>query len=535
MQQYHDLYLLSDVLLLADIFENFRLSVFEQHGLDCLHYVTLPSLSWAVALKRTKVELELLTDPEAYLMVERGMRGGIATISTRHAVANNPEVADFDPSIPTSYITYLDANNLYGCAMSEPLPVGDFRFLDQNEIEQFRLHEIAADSDTGYIIECDLAYPDHLHEEHNDYPMAAEHLDITKDMLSPFAKSFIDNTWTPSRKLAPNLCDKKAYVAHYRTLQFYVSHGLEITATHRILSFKQAAWLKPWIDHCTTQRMQAKSEFESDLAKLMANATFGKTLEQVRNRDNIRLIADPDKLTKAVSKVSFRGSEIINRDLVLVRGARQRVTLNKPITVGFAVLELSKLVMYRFYYDHLKLKYGDKCRLLFTDTDSLCCHIQTDDLYADMANDLGEYDTSNFDSDHPQYSSTNRKVLGKFKSETGSVAPEFLGLRAKMYSLDVPNASKHSKIRVKGVKRSYVNKHVRHQQFKHVLATLSTTASKFRTFQSSRHAVRTIEVSKTCLNAFDDKRYLLDDGIRTLAYGHKDIPVTAAAAAASQP
>ena len=141
--------------------------------------MTLPSLSWAVALKRTKVELELLTDPEAYLMVECGMRGGIATISNRHAVvANNPQVAGLDPSMPTSYITYLDANNLYGYAMSEPLPVGDFRFLDQDEIQRFRLHEIAADSDNGYIIECDLAYRDHLHEEHNDYPMAAEHLGL---------------------------------------------------------------------------------------------------------------------------------------------------------------------------------------------------------------------------------------------------------------------------------------------------------------------------------------------------------------------
>jgi len=117
----------------------------------------------------------------------------------------------------------------------------------------------------------------------------------------------------------------------------------------------------------------ATSDFESDLAKLQANATFGKTMEQVRNRVNVRLSADPDKILKATSKVNFRQAEIINEDLVMVKAARKTVTLNKPISVGFAILELSKLVMYEFYYDYLKVRYGNRCSLLFTDTDSLCC------------------------------------------------------------------------------------------------------------------------------------------------------------------
>jgi len=133
---------------------------------------------------------------------------------------------------------------------------------------------------------------------------------------------------------------------------------------HRILAFKQEQWLKPWIDYCTARRMQATTEFESDLAKLMANATFGKSLENVRNRQNIRLIVDKNKLTKAVSRTSFRQSEIINDDLVLVKAARRQATLNKPISVGFVVLELSKLVMYDFFYCHLSRD---------TATDADCC------------------------------------------------------------------------------------------------------------------------------------------------------------------
>ena len=244
----------------------------------------------------------------------------------------------------------------------------------------------------------------------------------------------------------------------------------------------------------------ALDEFESDLAKIQANATFGKTMEQVRHRVNVRLICDPNKLAKAVSRPTFRCAEIINDDLTLVRGARQRVTLNKPISVGFSILEISKLVMYEFYYDYLKPKYSDRCKLLFTDTDSFCCHIQTEDLYKDMSQNLDLFDTSNFETTHPLYTTKNHRALGKFKSETGSLAPlEFVGLRAKMYSLLVPDNPKECKIRAKGIKKSYVKKKVRHDQFLGVLNTLKSTPSTFRTFQSKNHVLRTVEINKICV------------------------------------
>ena len=525
LRDYHDHYLLSDVLLLADVFENFRDTILDEHKLDCLHFFTLPFLAWTSALKHTGAKLDLITDPDAYLMIENNMRGGIATISHRHATANNPLVEGYDPTKPNSYISYLDANNLYGDAMSNPLPVGKFNFLPQSEIDTFDLLSIPPDNEIGYIIECDLSYPDHLHPSHSDYPMAPEHMTVEPELLSPFAKRLMGKEWKPSKKLIPNLSNKTKYVCHYRNLQFYVNHGLIVTKIHRILAFKQSRWLKPWIDYCTTKRMTARSDFESDLAKLQANATFGKTMEQVRHRVNIRLICDPHKLTKAVSKVTFRQSEIVNDDLVMVRSAKKTVTLNKPIAVGFVILEISKLIMYRFYYDYLKPKYGDGCKLLFTDTDSLCCHIQTNDLYADMAENLDWFDTSNFEQDHPLYSMKNHRVLGKFKSETGSTAAsEFVGLRAKMYSLNVPHKKKESKIRAKGIKRSYVKKHVRHQQFLDVLQTREPTQSRFRTFQSKNHTLQTVEIVKNCLSAFDDKRYIFDDGITTAAYGHCQLP-----------
>jgi len=248
-------------------------------------------------------------------------------------------------------------------------------------------------------------------------------------------------------------------------------------------------------------------------------------MEQVRHRVNVRLISDPNKLAKAVSRPTFRRPKIINDNLTLVRGARQRVTLNKPISAGFSILEISKLIMYEFYYDYLKPKYLNRCKLLFTDTDSFCCHIQTEDLYEDMAENIELFDTSNFEQTHPLYWKTNHRIVRKFKSETGSLTPlEFVGLRAKMYSLLVPQNPKECKIRAKGIKKSYVKKKVRHDQFLNVLKTLKPTPSTFRSFQSVNHVLRTVEINKTCLNAFDDKRYILNDGVGTLAYGHFRIP-----------
>jgi len=233
--------------------------------------------------------------------------------------------------------------------MSETLPVGDFHFLNDEQLAKLDLSAVAPDAEYGFIVECYLSYPAHLHNLHSDYPLASEHLTVSRDMLSPFASQFADKNWKSSKKLVPNLMNKEKYVCHYRNLQFYIKHGLVVTKIHRVLAFRQGKWLKPWIDYCTEQHMHAGSEFESDFAKLQANATFGKTMEQVRHRVNIRLICDPHKLTKAVSKVNFRQSEIINDDLVMVRAAKKTVTPNKPISVGFTILEISKLIIYQFF------------------------------------------------------------------------------------------------------------------------------------------------------------------------------------------
>jgi len=224
--------------------------------------------------------------------------------------------------------------------------------------------------------------------------MALQHFMVTRDMLSDYAVSLLDpdRPWKPSKKLGPNLLNNTKYVAHYRNL-----HGLVITKIHRFLSFTQRPWLKPWIDQRNEQRKAARSEFESDLAKLQANTPLARPWSK-----SDCLIADPNKLLKAVAKVSCQKSDIINQVLVMVRGAWTKITLNKPIAVGFSIFLISKFIMYYFCYDRPKAKYAERCTLLFTDTDSLSCEIPTDDLYADMTDILDLYDTSSFDQKVPQ-------------------------------------------------------------------------------------------------------------------------------------
>ena len=287
------------------------------------------------------------------------------------------------------------------------------------------------------------------------------------------------------------------------------------------------AFMRPFIEYCNSHRQNAKTDFESGLYKLLPNAFFGKSCENLRKRVNIRFVTDPKKLIRAAGKSTFKRSTIVNSDLVLVETAHTNIYMNRPIALGFCILEMSKLIMYRFYYEVLLPKYGDKFRMLFTDTDSFIFLVETPDLHTDMASMMQWLDTSNFPPDHLLYSTANKRKLGCFKSETGAHCPsEFVGLRSKMYSLWTPTSDddRHTYTKAKGVPKSYVKKHVRHQQYLHVLNSWSTTKCKFRGFRSARHEITTREMSKTCLSAIDDKRFLLPDGITSLPYGHCDIP-----------
>ena len=255
LRDYHDLYLKSDIFLATDIVENFRDKSHELYGLEPLHYYSLPGLSWDAALKHSEVELELITDIDMYLMIEKGIRGGISMISHRYAKANDPRMGDeYDASKPTSTLLYLDANSLYPTAMCEPLPIDQFSMVDN--LDAFDVTQVADDAEYGYVLEIDANIPNRLHGKFNDYPLAPEKIQVTQDMLSPFQhRHFPTNKST--EKLVPHLGRLEKYVVHYRNLKLYIQLGLEVTKIHRVVRFRQGAWLKSFMELNIEQRREA--------------------------------------------------------------------------------------------------------------------------------------------------------------------------------------------------------------------------------------------------------------------------------------
>ena len=261
MGEYHDLYLKSDILLLADVFENFRKTCLEYYKLDPCHYFTSPGSSWDTMLKMTDIKLELMTDIDMFQFIEKGMRGGISYIANLYGKANNKYMKSYDEKAPSKYIMYLDANNLYGWAMSQYLPTGGFKWLTEKQSDKLDMTKYKEDSKKGFILEVDLEYPNDLHDLHNDYPCAPEKVKVTRDMLSNYCKKRAEKYNISTglvHKLIPTLSKKEKYVLHYRNLQLYTDLGLKLTKIHRVLKFNQSPWLKQYIDFNTYKRTKLK-------------------------------------------------------------------------------------------------------------------------------------------------------------------------------------------------------------------------------------------------------------------------------------
>ena len=431
----------------------------------------------------------------------------------------------YDETAPSKYIMYLDANNLYGWAMSQYLPTGGFRWMTQKQIDKIDLVKYKEDSKKGLILEVDLDYPEDLHDLHNDYPLAPEKIKTTEDMLSEYSKQ-IANKYGISiglvHKLIPTLKKKEKYVLHYRNLQLYIDLGLKVTKVHRVLEFNQSPWLKQYIDFNTEKRKNAKKAFEKDFFKLMNNSVFGKTMENIRKRVDVRLVTDEKKLLKLTSKPTYVSSKIFNENLVAVHKIKETLTLNRPAYVGMCILDLSKTLMYDFHYSYIKKKFGEKAKLLFTDTDSLTYEIEAKDVYKDFWNDKDKFDNSDYPEGSPYFDKTNKKVIGKFKDEAAGVPIyEFVGLRSKMYSYMKDN-QKGEKT-AKGIKKNIIKNNITHLNYKDTLFNGEQMMHKMKTIRSDRHQLGSYEINKVSLSCFDDKRYIHEDGITSYAYGHRNI------------
>ena len=315
-----------------------------------------------------------------------------------------------------------------------------------------------------YILEVDLEYPSELHDLHNDYRLAPEKLQISQNMLSNYCSNIANEYGIKVdgvNKLVPNLGIKSKYAVHYKNLQLYLSLGMKLTKVYRILKFKQSDSLKKYIDFNTDKRKHAAKSFEKNYLKLMNNSVFGKTMENLRKRISVKLINNAKDYVKCITKPSFVSQKIFSKNFVAIHEIKAILTLNKPIYVGFSILDFSTLLMHEIHYKYIKSKFDVK--LLFTDTDSLVYEIKTEDVYEDFYKDKNLFDFSDCPLKSKLFDPANKKVIGKMKDEfKRKIINEFAGLKSKMHSLISVDGEEVTK--AKGV-----NKKIRHKEFFDVL------------------------------------------------------------------
>ncbi|XP_044741961.1 uncharacterized protein LOC123302932 [Chrysoperla carnea] len=527
---YVDLYMETDIMLLTDIFETFRATCLSTYNLDPGNYYTLPGYTWECMLKYTNIELELLTDIDMMMFVERGIRGGLSQCMKRRSTANNKYVPGFDPSKPEVHLLYLDINNQYGWAMSQCLPYSGFEWCDTN----IDVSMILDDADNGYFLEVDLIYPEKLHDKHKDLPFCSEHRSAPNSKQS---------------KLMSTLHDKERYVIHYRTLKQALNYGLELTKIHKVLKFKQSPWLQSYIDLNTKLRKNANNDFEKNLYKLMNNAVFGKTMENIRKHSNVKLVTKWEGRYGAeayISKPEFHSCTVFNPNLVAIELKKMEIFFNNPLYIGMAILDLAKTTIYNFHYGYMVPQLSDNCTALYTDTDSIIYEIRNHDPYELIKRDCRKYfDTSDYPLPNVyNIPHANKKELGMMKGEnSGTPMTHFVGLRSKLYTFKIAAplekqakshddaAFEHGNIvqesnnigltkKAKGVKRSVLSTKITFEDYVECLENFKEISVNQNLIKSEKLELYTQTQTKIALSPYDDKRYIIPGSYNTLPWGH---------------
>ena len=300
---------------------------------------------------------------------------------------------------------------------------------------------------------------------------------------------------------------KKNYVVHIRSLKQALNHGLILRKVHRVIRFNQEAWLKSYIDMNTELRKKAKNDFEEDFFKLMNNAVFGKTMENVGKHRDIKFVTTDKRRNRLVSEPNYHTTKWFSEKLLAIEMKKTKVKMNKPIYLGLSILEISKTLMYEFWYDYMKPKYGDNLKLSYMDTDSFIMHIKTEDFYKDIANDVEKrFDTSNYEVNRPLPIGKNKKVVGLMKDELGGkIMTELVALRPKTYSYLTNDFEEDKK--AKGTKECVILKRrLKFSDYKNCLLNNAIILKSQQRFKSEKYDVYTEEVNKIELSSTDDKR-----------------------------
>ena len=481
--------------MLACVFEKFIEISINPYDINPLYCVSLPGYTWHCGLKYTGIKLQTLQDKDMILLLEKNIRGGISSVMGDRYVRSDEN----------KKILYVDANNLYGHSMSQFLPYDEIKFDDTVKLED--IISTPDDNDIGYFVEVDLKYPDNIKQTTKNFPFASVNKKINPDNYNHYMKEIKPDTYIHSSKLICDWSDKKNYLIHYKMLKFYIRHGMIVDKVHNIISFRQSRWLEKYISFNTQKRNKAKNDFEKDFYKLLNNAFYGKTMENVRNRLKMKFIKKDDhkEIIKQQSKLTFNGIHKSYENCDSYTFKQNEVLMDKPIYLGFTVLELSKLLMYETYYDKLQPYFGqENLQLHYMDTDSFVLSVNTKDIIKDLRNLEYIFDFSNLDKTHELYSNKNKKVIGKFKIETPKNIwiDEFICLRSKMYAFKCGDDSKN---KLKGISKSQ-SKNIKFEEYKKCLDgdDYQKECNNY-IIRSINHEMVLQEVKKSTLSIFDDK------------------------------
>ena len=496
-----EIYLKSDVLLLACVLEKFIKVSVNEFGINPLYCVSLPGYTWQCGLKYTGKNLQTLQDKYMILLLENNIRGGISSIMGDRYIKSDKN----------KKILYIDANNLYGYSMSQYLPYDEIKF--DNNVTLEDIINTPDDNDIGYFIEVDLIYPDNIKQKTKNFPFASMNKKINPDDFNDYMKEIKPDTYIQTKKLICDWSDKKNYLVHYRMLKFFIRHGMVVDKVHKIISFKQNRWLEKYINFNTQKRNKAKNNFEKDFYKLLNNAFYGKTMENVRNRLKIKFIKKDDyrEIIKQQSKLTFNGIHKSYENCDSYTFEQNEVLIDKPIYLGFTVLELSKLLMYETYYDILQPYFGqENIKLPYMDCDKFVLSIETQNIINDLKNLEDLFDFSNLDKNHELFSNKNKKVVGKFKIETPENIwiNEFVALRSKCYAFKCENNSKN---KLKGISKSYSRNIKFDEDYNCLFGREYQKECDNYILKSINHEMVLQKVKKSTLSIFDDKRCYINN------------------------
>jgi hypothetical protein len=446
-----------------------------------------------------------------------------------------PGYPGYNPDLPTLYVVQLDINALYSWVMMcQPLPVDQFKKRSKTFCRNFDPLAYSTQGDMGFLVQCDLEVPIHLHEYLKDLPPFPHKVNIEMADLSSQQQEFYkDNehlaTNTNREHLLLTLLPKKRYVVFLPMLQQGLKLGIKLVKVHTIWSYRQSCYLKAWIERNIYLRSVAKTVGESNLIKLVLNSFYGFLGLDATKFKDIQLVADAERAQKLIAQHNFCSVKIINEFLCMIEMHKKEVVIKNHLFVNAAILDASKALLYKLVYgfkDNLK----DKIQFAYFDTDSFLCEIQTDDLWQTLDNIRidGEkvMDFSFLPKDHPYYSDALKGKPGLLKDDNMkdniySLIHKVVILTKKGYAIKF--FDEHDKLKMKGIKRAFLNE-LDFDQYYECLFEKKVKVVPVHCLRSRNLQMQAVVMNKLALSPACNSRYVLDDCINTLPYGHKDIP-----------